>query len=923
MLPSGTITFLFTDIEGSTRLWEQHPNEMREARTVHEKVLREEIARHSGHVFKTVGDGVYAVFDDASSALAAALDAQQRLVATSWELPGGLWVRMALHTGTAQLQEGDYFGPALNRIARILSAGHGGQILVSESTRTLVERDLPQGSSLRDKGLHRLKDLAQPEHIFQLLTPELPDAFPQLRSLDAFPNNLPRQLTSFVGREREMKEVNELLSSAALLTLTGSGGSGKTRLALQVGADLVERFRDGVWLVELDVLDESMVARAIASAVGVHEELSFMARPLSDVLVESLREKSLLLILDNCEHVLSTSAETAALLLRNCPDLRVLATSQERLGVPGERVYHVPSLSIPDPRQLPAHERLTEYESVRLFVERATLSQPRFALTEANAPAVARIVQQLDGIPLAIELAAARVKVLSVDQIASRLDERFRLLTGGGRTEMPRHQTLRAALDWSYDLLSESEKGLLRRLSVFAGGFDFEAAEAVCGDPDVDVLDLLARLVEKSLVIFDEQASTPRYRLLETVRLYGQEMLTAAGEESAVRARHRDWYLMMAERAEPALAGPEQQDWLDRLELEHDNVRVALRWSLTGEDETEPLLRLVGALWRFWEIRGHWSEGRKWLETTLAKTAGAEGGPSRIKVLSGAANLAFDQGDFPRAHALGEESLALSQKFGDKHGTVVCLTLLGLEACSIENFGRARELGAASLRLSQELGDTMGIAGGLAILGLVARGEGDTAKAIEQLTQSLQHFRALGDRLRSSLVLLNLGLVVREQGDLKQARVLFEESLDLFKTLGDRWGVAFSQSNLGILAWTQHEYERAADLFRQSLVLRRELKDKRGIATSLVGLAAVATMQEQLERAAILFGAAEALRESIEVALPPFIRKDYEGLVATVRDKLPTASFQSAWTRGRTMDQDQAIDYTLEGSLDPRHPSTA
>jgi predicted ATPase/class 3 adenylate cyclase len=912
MLPSGTITFLFTDIEGSTRLWEQHPNEMREARTVHEKVLREEIARHSGHVFKTVGDGVYAVFDDARSAVAAALDAQQRLVATSWELPGGLRVRIALHTGTAQLQEGDYFGPALNRIARILSAGHGGQILVSASTQTLVERDLPQDSILRDQGLHRLKDLAQPEHIFQLITPELPDAFPQLRSLDAFPNNLPRQLTSFVGREREMMEVKDHLSTSPLLTLTGSSGSGKTRLALQAGAELVETFRDGVWLVELDVVsDQLMVPRAIASAVGVHEELSFMARPLTDVLVDSLREKSLLLILDNCEHVLSTSAEMGALLLRNCPDLRILATSQERLGVPGERVYQVPSLSTPDPRQLPAYERLTEYESVRLFVERATLSQPRFALTAANSPGVARIVQQLDGIPLAIELAAARVKVLSVDQIASRLDERFRLLTGGGRTEMPRHQTLRAALDWSYDLLSESEKGLLRRLSVFAGGFDFEAAEAVCGDPDVDVLDLLARLVEKSLVIFDEPAGTPRYRLLETVRLYGQEMLTAAGEESAVRARHRDWYLMMAERAEPALAGPEQQDWLDRLELEHDNVRVALRWSLTGEDKSEPLQRLVGALWRFWEIRGHWSEGRKWLETTLAQTAGAEGGPSRIKVLSGAANLAFDQGDFPRAHALGEESLALSQKFGDKLGTVVCLTLLGLEACSIENFGRARELGAESLRLSQELGDTMGIAGGLAILGLVARGEGDTAKAIEQLTQSLQHFRTLGDRLRSSLVLLNLGLVVREQGDLKQAGVLFEESLDLFKTLGDRWGVAFSQSNLGILAWTQHEYERAADLFRQSLVLRRDLKDKRGIATSLVGLAAVATMQEQLERAAILFGAAEALRESIEVALPPFIRKDYEGLVATVRDKLPSASFQSAWARGRAMDQDQAIDYAL------------
>jgi predicted ATPase/class 3 adenylate cyclase len=913
MLPSGTITFLFTDIESSTKLWEQYPDQMGKSLPVQETILREEIARHGGHVFKTVGDGVYAVFGDTLSAVSAAGDAQQRLVETSWETPGGLRVRMALHTGTAQLQGGDYFGPALNRIARILSAGHGGQVLVSEATRTLVERDLPKGSSLRDQGLHRLKDLAQPEHIFQLVTPGLPDDFPQLRSLDAFPNNLPRQLTSFVGREREMMDVKNLLSTSPLLTLTGSSGSGKTRLALQVGAELVETFRDGVWLVALEVVsDQLMVPRAIASAVGVHEDLSFVARPLSDVLVDSLKEKSLLLIVDNCEHVLSASAEIATLLLRSCPDVRILATSQERLGVGGERVYQVSSLSIPSPQQPPTAERLAQYEAVRLFTERAALSQPRFTLTAGNAPAVAQVVQQLEGIPLAIELAAARVKVMSVDQIAARLNERFRLLTVGPRTDAPRHQTLRAALDWSYDLLSEAEQGLLRRLAVFAGSFDLEAVEAICGDQaGADILDLLSRLVEKSLVMFDEQDATARYRLLETVRLYGQEMLTAAGEEPAVRARHRDWYLIMAERAEPALAGPEQKDWLDRLELEHDNFRAALRWSLSGDDETGPLLRLAGALWRFWEIRGHWIEGRKWLETTLAKTAGVEG-PSRIKVLSGAANLAFDQGDFPRAHALGEGTLALSQKVGDKQGTVVCLNLLGLEACSIENFGRARELGAESLRLSQELGDTMGIAGGLAILGLVARGEGDTTKAIEQLTQSLQHFRALGDRLRSSLVLLNLGLVVREQGDLNQARVLFEESLDLFKTLGDRWGVAFSQSNLGILAWTQHEHERAADLYKESLVLRRELKDKRGIATSLVGLAAVATRQEHFERAATLFGAAEALRESIEVALPPFIRGEYDNLIASVRSKLPSAIYEKARSRGRALDQDQAIDYALK-----------
>jgi len=917
MLPSGTITFLFTDIEGSTKLWEQFPDEMRNAIPVQETILREEVARHGGHVFKTVGDGVYAVFGDTPSAVSAARAAQQRLVATSWDVPGGLRVRMALHTGTAQLQDGDYLGPALNRVARILSAGHGGQILVSEPARALVERDLPEGASLRDHGLQRLKDLAQPEHLFQLVSPGLPETFPQLRSLDAFPNNLPRQLTSFVGREREMLEVKNLVLTSPLLTLTGSSGSGKTRLALQVGGELVETMRDGVWLVELDVVsDQAMVLRAIGAAVGVHEELSFKARPMVDVLVDALREKSLLLILDNCEHVLGPSAEAAALLLRSCPNVHILATSQERLGIAGERVYQVVSLSIPGRQQPPDLERLAEYEAVRLFVDRALLSHPRFTLTDANAAAVAEVVQELEGIPLAIELAAARVKVMSVDQIAARLHERFRLLTAGPRTDVPRHQTLRAALDWSYDLLSAEEQGLLRWLSVFAGGFDLEAVEAICGDrPGIDVLDLLSRLVEKSLVIFDEQNGGGRYRLLETVRLYGQEMLMATGEDPTAHARHRDWYLMLAERAEPALAGPEQKTWLDRLELEHDNLRAALRWSLTAEGEAETLLRLAGALSRFWEVRGHWTEGRRCLESTLTKTAGIEQ-PSRVKVLASAAMLAFDQGDFPRAHALGEESLVLSRRFGDKQGTVVCLTLLGLEACSIENFPRARELGAESLRLSRELGDSLGIAGGLAIIGLVERGEGDTAMAIEHLTQSLELFQALGDRLRSSLVLLNLGLVYRESGDLRRAEALFEESLALFQELGDRWGIAFSQSNLGIVAWNQHAYERAADLFGQSLVLRRDLNDKRGIATSLVGLAAVATMQEQLERATILFGAAEALRESIEVALPPFIRSAYDGLVASVRDKLPAPAFQSSWARGRAMDQDQAINYALmEASL--------
>ncbi len=910
-LPSGTITFLFTDIEGSTRLWEEHPDAMRAALARHDALLREEIARYNGHLFKTVGDAVYAAFADPLVAMGAALAAQQRLFATSWDVPGGVRVRMAVHTGAAESQDGDYVGPTLNRIARLLSAGHGGQILLSETTRALIEGALPAGVTVRDHGRHRLKDLAQPERIFQLIAPGLPDVFPPLRTLDAFPNNLPRQLTSFVGREREMEEVAALVPATQLVTLTGPGGSGKTRLALQVAADLVEAFADGVWLVGLEALtDPALVEPAIASVLGVRDQIH---RPLLDTLTDFLRPRSLLLLLDNCEHLLTPSARVAESLLRACPHLRLLATSQERLGVPGEVVYPVLSLSVPDPRHPAIPEQLTHFAAVRLFVERAALSQPRFALTRENAPAVAQVVHRLDGIPLAIELAAARVKVLAAEQIAARLDDRFRLLTAGSRTEMPRHQTLRAVLDWSYELLSDEERAILRHLAVFAGGFTLEAAEAICGEraAQIDVLDLLGRLVEKSWVVFEEEA--PRYRLLETVRLYGQELLRAAGEEAAAHRRHRDWYLQLAEQAEPALAGPQQGVWLDRLEVDHDNFRAALAWSKSEADGREAGLRLAGALERFWDIRGYWREGREWLEAMLAKTAELAT-PARVKVLNAAANLAFFQGDYRQARTLGEESLALSRKLGDRQGTATCLTILGFEACRIENWSRAREFGGESLKLSQELGDSVGTAGALAVLGLVARGEGDTDRATELLTESLRQVRALGDQVRTSLVLLNLGLVLRDRGDYERARALFEESLAMFQTLGDRWGIAFSQSNLGIAAWNQNDYPRAAELFRQSLILRKDLGDKRGIGTSLVGLA-VALRQSQPQRAAVLFGAAEALREEITVPVPPFLRDQYDALVSELKGMLPADSFESAWAEGRGMALERAIEYALAPSV--------
>jgi predicted ATPase/class 3 adenylate cyclase len=521
-LPEGTVTFLFTDIEGSTRLWEEHPAAMQAALARHDALLHQAFQVHSGVVFKTFGDQFCAAFATVPDALAAALTLQRALHAAPWEEVGALRVRTALHTGMAETRGGDYFGPALNRVARLLEAGHGGQILLSRATQELAGDRLPEDASPRDLGEHRLKDLVRPEQIFQLVVPDLPADFPPLKTLDRRANNLPYQLTSFIGREQEMAEVKQLLSVRRLVTLTGAGGCGKTRLALQVAAEILESASDGAWSVDLAPLaDPALVPQAVATALGVREE---PGRPLTLTLVEFLKPQDLLMILDNCEHLVAACAQLAEALLQACPTLRILATSREPLSVGGEAPYRVPSLALPEGRQSPVLGSLMQYESVRLFVDRAATVLPTFTVTEENAPAVAQVCRRLDGIPLALELAAARVKALPVQQLAARLEDRFRLLTGGSRTALPRQQTLRATMDWSYDLLSEPERALLRRLSVFHGGWTLEAAEAVCVAEGIEaeaILDLLTALVDRSLVLYEEQEEAGRYRLLETVRQYG------------------------------------------------------------------------------------------------------------------------------------------------------------------------------------------------------------------------------------------------------------------------------------------------------------------------------------------------------------------------------------------------------------------
>lgn len=609
-LPTGTVTFLFTDLEGSSRHWEGRRGGMMAVLRRHEAALRASAAAHGGCVFKTVGDACYVVFAHAPRALAAAVAAQRDLVAD--EALAGLRVRMALHTGSAEERDGDYFGPPLNRVARLLAAAHGGQIVLSHAVEQLVRDDLPAGVALVDLGEHRLKDLHRPERVFQVTAAGIPAEFGPLRALESRPNNLPSQTTSFIGRAADLPAVKARLARSRLVTLTGVGGAGKTRLALHVAADVLDAYPDGVWFVELaSVAAPDLVASAIAAAVDVREEIG---RPALATLVDQLRQRRLLVVLDNCEHVVDGAAVAVAEILRRAPSVAVLATSREPLAVAGEVVWPVPPLGIPGgdrPVATPADvAELAAHAAVELFVARAAAAQPAFTLSPSNAAAVAAICRRLDGIPLAIELAAARVAHMAPEHILARLDTRLPAPSGRRRSKA-RQRTLTAALDWSHDLLDIPEVVLFRRLAVFRGGWSVEATEAVCAGRPVDArdaLDILGRLVDKSLVVFTDRDGAGRYRFLEPVRAYANARLEAAGEFDTVRARHLRHFTAVAEVATGRIAAPEQSAWRTRLDAERDNLRAALEWA-DRVDDAEAAQRLCGALWRHWLRDERMNEG--------------------------------------------------------------------------------------------------------------------------------------------------------------------------------------------------------------------------------------------------------------------------------------------------------------------------
>jgi predicted ATPase/class 3 adenylate cyclase len=814
-LPTGTVTFLFTDIEGSTRLVQRLGERYPEVFERHCGILRKSFRDTGGREVGTEGDSFFIVFESAPAAVSGAVAAQRALSSYKWLQGGPVRVRIGLHTGEGTLGGDNYIGIDVNRAARVAAAGHGGQVLLSSATRELVEQALADGLGLRDLGEHRLKDLAKPEHLFQLVIPGLPNDFPAPRSLEARPNNLPLELTSFIGRKREIEEVRRALEESRLVTLTGPGGTGKTRLGLQVGAELLDRFEHGVFFVGLaPVYDPDLLSSTIARALGVSE---VGARPIMDTLKEYLRDRELLLILDNFEQI-AGAAPTLVELLKAGPRLRLLVTSRAVLHVSGEAEYQVPPLELPDYRQLPPLEVLSQYEAVILFIQRAQAVRPGFTVTNENAPAVAEICARLDGLPLALELAAARVRLLTPQAILARLESRLTLLTGGARDLPARQQSLRDAIGWSYDLLDEPERALFRTLSVFVGGWNLEAAEVVCnpeGRLRVETLDALGSLADKSLIRQTEtEGGEPRFRMLEVIREYALERLAQEDEAEEIRRRHAGFFLDLAETVEPKLTGPGQARWLDTVELEHDNLRAALDW-LSESGNAVMALRLGSSLWRFWQMRGFLHEARQRLTNLLALPGASEDPAVRAKALEALGGVTYWMADYEIARGFYEESLEIHRRLGDRAGIANALYNISFTyEVPQTDLAAAKTFAEESLAIFRELGDEIGIAKSLWALGSSGSEpslvDDETAEAY--LTEAIAIFRRLDDRFSLGWVLHSLGLRAVDTGEFEEARARLSEALAIFADARDMTGILLLLDDFSVLALARGQRERALRL---------------------------------------------------------------------------------------------------------------
>jgi predicted ATPase/class 3 adenylate cyclase len=917
-IPSGTVTLLFTDVEGSTRLWETEPEAMATALRAHDDIVRDAIEGASGYVFKTVGDSFCAAFSIAGMALEAAVTAQRALAAQAWPTTRPVKVRMGLHTGVCEERDGDYFGPVVNRAARLEAVAHGGQVLVSGATAELLFEALPNGINLRDLGLHRLKDLGRPEHIFEVETGFLQSEFPPLSSLDnpELPNNLPSVLSAFVGRDRELGEVRELARSSRLVTLTGAGGSGKTRLALQAAAELIDASPDGVWLAELAPLtDGAQVPATVAASLGLPDQTIGTS---ADRVIETLSSQDALILLDNCEHVIDAVAKFCEQVIRHCPRVRFLATSREPLGIEGERVYRVPSMSLPEP-EVDSTEELTGSDAVLLFAERARSHDLGFSLDDQSAQLVATICRRLDGIPLALELAAARLTSMSLRQVAERLDQRFRLLTGGSRNAMPRQQTLQATVDWSFGLLPAAEREMLTRMSVFAGGFELEAAEVVCTTAAIDaldVIDLLGSLVDKSLVVADRHSDSVRYRLLETIRQYSaQELLKAAGDAEVVRIRdrHAEFYLGLAEAAAPKLISFGQGEALRRLDAEWDNLRSCVT-HLLAEGRTEDVLKFCVALPRFAVSRGH-VEVLDYLRQVINDT---DPMPSAVvaSALIASAWMTFFFGRHEmdvvgRARTQVNRALEISRSLGDQRLEARALSMLGGAAYFDHDRATQRELCSEAVAIARQTGDLQLLGD---VLGMQAVNDAtDDARNIR--LEALDCLRRCGDDLLAANELHMLYGLEVTAGRIADAQALLDEAIAVAQRLGDRTFLLYFDSDLGIALLLQDRHADALPVVRRGLLSARRLGHRIQVCELFFGAACCATWLGEYERAALLHGAADrALDEAVAdltVTWSPIEENLRQKEQRLLREFIGEARYEAGYRVGQSLSREQVLDLAL------------
>ena len=903
-LPTGTVTFLFTDIEGSTQRWEQHRAGMDAAIKRHDALMRSVAEWNNGYVFKTVGDAFCVAFTRVSDAVATAIDAQRSLSAEDFSAVGGLPVRMGLHSGETSEDNGDYFGPAVNRVTRLMSIGHGGQILLSGVTRDLVHNDLPTGASLIDLGLHRLKDLTEPEQVWQLNIAGLPAEFPPLKSLDTLPNNLRLQVTTFRGREQDLNEVKRLLTHHRLLTLSGAGGIGKTRLAAQVGADVLEQFPDGVWIAELaPITDPELVSSVVAKVLGVGQ---VEGRRVDESIPQWLKRKNLLLILDNCEHLLEAVALLADAIHRNCPSVSILATSRQPLGIDGEEVWRLASLAVPQKVGGLAPAAAIQFGAVAVFIDRASSADKSFHLTTDNAPIVSEICRRLDGIPLAIELAAARVKVLSITNLAQRLDDRFKILTSGTRTALPRQKTLAALIDWSYDLLTRKERSLFGRLGIFAGGFRLDAATAVCsgdGVDEVDILDLLSSLTDKSLVMADTGGERECYRLLESTRAYALEKLASEGKREQLARRHGEYFRDQAQAADERYGTGSTFAWLADVESDLDNYRAALEWGLTKGNDVVIGGTIAGALLWLWYRGDLTVEGRYWIEPALERVSEAEQPLVAARLRQALAILSSGR----RSYEAAAQAVRLYESVGDDRKAASARRQLAWSLCELGRLEEASESNLQALAVLRGCGDKAGVAICLNLQAAIAKSLGDFAAGRELNAQAFAAYEALGNEVGTAVALSNLAELEFADGHPDRALRLSNQALEI-RSRGKRTtGSALGHTNSAAYRLALGDVDGARESAREALSLARQTQDAQDIAIALQHFALIAALRRQAQSAARLVGYVDAQFKELGLERDLTEKWGHEKLMDSLREQLSEAEVERLAAEGAVCSEDQAV----------------